>query len=492
VKKTAVVVGAGLGGLSTAIRLQHAGWQVTVLEKNHQVGGRCRTVQQDEFVFDAGPTLLLMPDVLHSLFRSVGRELDDYLELLRCRPNYRLTFGDGSRLDVSSDMDSMSDQLDAIEPGSGDSLRRYLADAGYKYRVARKRFVERNFRHWSEFLTLQNLYFMQKTHTLRNLDSHVRSYFRDPRLALAFTFQTMYLGLAPHDAPSVYSLLPYTEMVEGIWHPRGGMGRISEVLLDLATELGAAVETSVEVSRVTSQGRRVTGVETLDGRLVAGDVLVMNADLPYAYRHLLPGDRSRRSVRRLNKLDYGSSAFLLYLGLDRRYPDLVHHNAFLSTDPTENFDAIFRRKELPVDPSIYVCAAGRTDPSMAPVEKDALYVLVPVSALNGNIRWERDAGAFRDRILDKLESSGLSDLREHIVSERVFTPEDFATTYNTARGNAFGISHGFWQIGYMRPGNKASELDNLYFVGASTVPGGGVPMVVIGSKLVAERVREDA
>jgi phytoene desaturase len=492
VKKSAIVVGAGLGGLSTAIRLQHAGWQVKVLEKNSGVGGRCQTLRDDEFTFDAGPTLLLMPDVLRALFRSVGRELDDYLELMRCNPNYRLTFGDGTKLDLSSDTESMRAQLNGIEPGAADALSRYLKDAGYKYRIARDRFVERNFRSWVEFLTLQNLYFLIKTHTLRKLDSHVRRYFRDPRLALAFTFQTMYLGLAPADAPSIYSLLPYTEIAEGIWHPRGGMGQISVALLRLALELGIEIETDVEVTRVTSQGRCVTGVETADDRLLSAEIFVMNADVPYAYRSLLPADRTGRSRKRLKRLNYGSSAFLLYLGLDHIYPELVHHNAYLSADPAANFDAIFRRRELPVDPSIYLCAASRTDPSMATAGKDALYILVPVPALNGNICWNREGSSFRDRVLNKLEASGLPDLRKHIVSEHRFTPEDFVSTYHTARGNAFGISHGFWQIGYMRPGNKASDLDNLYFVGASTVPGGGVPMVIIGSGLVAERVREDA
>lgn len=490
--RNAVIVGGGLGGLATAARLQHDGWQVTVLEKNERVGGRCNVIRQDGFTFDMGPTLLLMPDVLRSLFASLGRELDDYLDLLRCHPNYRITFGDGSSVDITSDWDRMSPGLEAIEPGSTDALRRYLKDAGYKYRVSRERFVERNFRHLHEFATPTNLYYLLSTNTLTKLDKHVSDYFRDPRLALAFTFQTMYLGLAPRDAPSVYALLPYTEIEEGIWHPRGGMVKIAEALERVAIELGAVIETSANVSRIDAVGRRVRGVETEDGRFFPGDVVVTNADLPYAYANLVPsGRRGTFTDRKLRGLQYGSSAFLMYVGVDRSYPELVHHNAYLSADSEANFDAIFKGGVLPEDPSFYVGAAARTDPSMAPAGGDAIYVLVPAPALTGGVCWEREAEPFRERVLDKLEAVGLDDLRQHIVFERIFTPADFVRAYNTSHGNAFGISHGFWQVGYMRPANKARDLDNLYFVGASTVPGGGVPMVMLGSNLVAERVRED-
>ncbi|GAC1444806.1 MAG: phytoene desaturase family protein [Chloroflexota bacterium] len=487
-----LIVGAGLGGLATAIRLRSEGWNVTVLEKNAHVGGRCSVLQRDGFTFDMGPTLLLMRDVLDDLFQTAGRNLDDYVDLIRVHPNYRVQFSDGSGVEFSSDLQKMTAELDALEPGAGDAFRRYIADAGYKYRISRERFVERNFLHWYNFATLTNLYYLFTTNTLRKLDRHASRYFHDPRLVAAVTFQTMYLGLAPHDAPAVYSLLPYTEIEEGIWFPRGGMYRIVEALMKLAGELGVCIETDAEVTGLITQNKRVTGVHMADGAYRSADVVVSNADLPYAYDSLVPdGLRGRFNKWRMPRLDFGSSAFLMYLGVDREYPQLHHHDVFLSADIVDNFDAIFRRFELPKDPSFYLCTASRTDRSLAPPGKEGIYMLVPVPRLTSGVDWNIERETFRDRMYDRLESVGLGDIRQHVIFEETYTPLDFSEDYNLMNGSAFGISHGFTQVGYMRPSNKASHLDNLYFVGASTQPGGGIPMVVLGSRLTAERIAQD-
>src|SRR5579884_724211 len=288
--RRAVIIGAGLGGLATAVRLRHAGWDVEILEKNDRPGGRCNQIREAGFTFDTGPTLLLMPDVLVDLFSSVGCNLTRYLDLIPVNPNYRLHWGDGASLEFTTNLDRMDEQLEAIEPGSARAFRRYLADAGYKYRVSRDRFVERNFNHWYEFATLTNLYYLLRTHTLRKLDRHAARYFRDPRLIAAFTFQAMYLGLAPSQAPSVYSLLPYTEMAEGIWFPRGGMYSLVEALQSLAVELGVEIETGVEVEALEAAGGRVRGVRLSGGAVRLADAVVSNVDLPYAYESLLPPD----------------------------------------------------------------------------------------------------------------------------------------------------------------------------------------------------------
>ena len=490
--RTVAVLGGGLGGLATAIRLQHAGWAVTVLEKNETLGGRCNVITADGFSFDTGPTLLLMRDVLDDLFRSVGRQLEDYLRLVRVQPNYRITFGDGTSLEISADRQRMAQALESIEPGSWRQFQRYIDDAGYKYKVSRDRFVERNFKHWYEFTTPSNLYYMLATNTLRKLDRHASRYFHDPRLVAAFTFQTMYLGLAPADAPSVYSLLPYTEIEEGIWYPCGGMYSIVAAMERLALELGVEIRTQTTVTGVNLAGRRVQSVQLGSDEQIAADVVVSNVDLPFTYSNLVPKSRRGRFTdRTLRRLDYGSSAYLLYLGVDRTYEHMLHHNVFLSSDTAANFDAIFKRKELPVDPSLYVNIPTRTDASVAPAGHEIVYVLVPVPRLAPTVDWKRDGASFRDRVVRRLESTGLPELRQHIVFEREFTPHDFASQYNLTHGSAFGLSHNFKQVGYMRPSNKARDMSNMYFVGASTVPGGGIPMVVIGSRLVSERVQGD-
>lgn len=490
--RQAIVIGAGLGGLGTAIRLRQAGWDVTLLEKNDRVGGRCGVIRGKGFTIDTGPTLLLMRDVLDDLFACAGRKTDEYLDLVRIHPNYRIQFGDGTSLDVSSDRKALLDSVENFEPGAGDAMTRYLNDAGYKYRVSRDRFVERNFLRWSDFLTLSNLYYLFATNTLRKLDRHAARFFKDPRLRAAMTFQTMYLGLAPHDAPAVYSLLPYTEIEEGIWYPRGGMNRIAEGLARLAEELGVRVRLNADVRSIAVAGRRALGVRLADDAFVPGDVVISNADLPYTYGTLLPpAVRGRFTARRLRRLNYGSSAFLLYLGLDKRYPELLHHNVYLSRSIRANFDAVFRDFRLPEDPSLYTCIPSRTDASVAPEGSEAMYVLVPVPRSTPNVDWRQERVRFRDRILDRLEEVGMGDIRQHIVFERTYTPDDFVSDYNVVNGSAFGLSHNFRQVGYMRPSNKARDLDNVYFAGASTVPGGGVPMVLIGSRLTVERVEQD-
>lgn len=491
-RRHAVIIGAGLGGLASAVRLALAGWRVTVLEKNDQVGGRCNRFHEGGFTFDTGPTLLLMRDVLDDLFAVAGRRLDEYFDLVRVSPNYRVHFADGSGITLSGRLDEVEVDVEAIEPGAARAFRAYLADAAYKYAVARERFVERNFEHWYRFATAPNLYYLWRTNTLRKLESHARRYFRDPRLISAFTFQTMYLGLAPGDAPAVYSLLPYTEMVEGVWYPRGGMYRVAEATARLAEELGVRIETGSEAESLLNTGRFAHGVRLTDGRVVAADVVLSNADLPYSYDRLIrPSRRGRFTPRSLRRLDYGSSAFLLYLGVDRSYEQLNHHGVYLSSDPRDNFDAIFRRHELPADPSFYVCAPSRTDDTVAPPGQEAIYVLVPVPRLSPGVSWSRQRDPFKDMMYGRLEASGLHDLRRHVVVERTYTPEDFARDYNLAHGSAFGLSHRFDQVGYFRPANRARDLTNVYFVGASTVPGGGVPMVVIGSRLVTERIVGD-
>lgn len=491
--RTAIVVGGGLGGLATAIRMQYAGWHVTLVEQNSRVGGRCNLLQADGYTFDTGPTLLLMRDVLDDLFASVDRRLEDYLDLVRVSPNYRIRFGDGSALTLSSDMTDLSAQVERFEVGAGDALERYLADAGYKYRVSRDRFVERNFAHWYQFATLHNLYYLLRTTTLRKLDNHAARYFSDPRLQLAFTFQTMYLGLAPRDAPSVYSLLPYTELREGIWYPQGGMYQVAAALEKLACELGVDIQLCSRVERLSFHDWHATGVELDDGRRLAADVVIVNSDLPSAYENLVPRKyRGRFTDRALRRLDYGSSAFLMYLGLDRTYPHMHHHDVYLSADSIRNFDDIFRHGRLPDDPSFYACTPSRTDSTLAPPGCDTLYVLVPVPNAGASVDWTAEAAPFRDLMYRHLERTfELTDLRGHVTFERVYTPVDFQRDYSLARGSAFGLSHGFKQVGYMRPANRARDVRNLYFVGASTVPGGGVPMVVIGSRLVTERVQEE-
>ncbi|HWE63937.1 MAG TPA: phytoene desaturase family protein, partial [Chloroflexota bacterium] len=434
----------------------------------------------------------LMVDALRELFSAVGRAIDDYLDLVRLPFNYRIRFGDGSLLDVSNDQAAMRRQLDAFEPGAGEAYLRYLEDAGQKYRVSRRRFTDRNFRSWAAFLTPINLYYLLRVQALHRLAPFAARYFTDPRLRIAFTFQTMYLGLSPADAPAIYSLLPYTELLDGIWYPMGGMYSIPLALARLLEDLGGEIRLQCPVEEVAVRQRRATGVRLTDGSTLRADVVVCNADLPHSYRTLVPpGFRKPYEHDRLDRLRYGCSAFMLYLGVDTVYDQLFHHNVFLSARPEHNFDQIFKQGRLPDDPSFYVHCAARTDPAMAPSGCDTVYILVPVPPLTGGVDWQVEGPRFRERVLERVEAVAAPRIREHIVVERMITPVDWARGYNLRHGATFGLSHDLLQVGYLRPRNKAAALDRLYFVGASTVPGGGVPMVFIGSRLVAERIAQE-
>ena len=489
-RRRAVVIGAGLGGLAVAMRLRRLDYEVVVLEKNRRPGGRCDTWSQSGFSFDTGPSILLMRDVLDSLFADCGSRLEDHLDLVRLHPNYRMTFGDGAELVISSDVQRLRDQLETFERGAGDAYLRFLADAGYKYRVSRERFVERNFLNLGQFLAPANLPRFLDTGALRRLAPHVARYFSDPRLRLAFTFQSMYLGLAPGDAPAVYALLAYTELAEGIWYPRGGMYRIVEALCSVLAEQGVELRTETSVVRILHRGGRASGVELSNGGHLDADIIVCNADLPWAYENLL--DESVRAPyhrRRLERLRYGSSTLMLYLGMREVAPSLLHHNVYIGGDPSAHFEGIFGRAAVPHDPALYVHVPTRTDPQLAPAGHDCVYVLAPCATSGAGLDWRGGAAAeYRGRVLDTLARLGIPDARERIVVERMVTPDDWRDMYNLRRGSTFGIAHDLLQVGVFRPANRSRRLPNLYFVGASTQPGGGVPMVILGARLVAERV----
>jgi len=492
-RRHVVVIGAGVGGFSAAARLQHAGFAVTVLEKNAQIGGRLGLIEQAGYRWDSGPTLLLMSDVYREFFRTFGRRLEDELPLRRLDPNYRIRFGDGRTLDLTSRIDALVRDAERFEPGVGPNLLRFLADASQKYRLGRREFVERGFETAAEFFSPANACFLARTGAAANYWRHVSRYFKSEALRQAFSLQTIYLGLSPYHAPAVYTLLPYAELVEdGIWFPEGGMYALARALERVAVAEGVELRTGVTVTRIAARGGRVRGVETTAG-FVAADVVLANADLPYTYRHLLPEDAPKDfSAERIERFSYTCSAHMLYLGVRGAYPHLLHHNFFLGRDYKRTLDQIFGERRLPDDPAFYVCVPSVSDPAYAPSGCSSVLVLTPVPAESPRVNWAREGAAFRERVLTLLETrAGMSDLRSRIDVCRERTPEDWREAYNLHHGAAFGLAHGLRQVGWFRPDNRSRALPNLYFVGASTRPGTGVPLVMIGARLVAERIARE-
>jgi phytoene desaturase len=486
---SAIVIGAGIGGIATAARLARHGIQVSVFEKGTRPGGRTSIIDQDGYHFDTGPTLFLMPEVYSETYAALGEQMHSHLDLIRLDPAYRVHFNDGTSLNISSNLVEMRAQLDAIEPGAFESYLRFIAEGHHNYQLALQNFLGRNYTSLFEYFSLQNLPLIWQMKALTRHHANVSRYFHDPRLQAAFTFQNMYLGVSPFDAPATFSLLQYTEIGDGVWFPRGGLYRVIETLAAIAEGLGVKFVYNTPVQSIEVEGNQATGVTLTDGRRIRADVIVANADLPYVYSNLLPQDGS---ADKLQNKQYSSSALMFYWGVKgERSNLLLHNNMFLADQQyRKSFNQIFHEHTLPDAPSFYVCTPTRTDPSFAPPDGDSLMVLVPVGHLDPKSPrdWVKLEQQARKAVLDRLETFGIRDLEERIVTETKWGPSYYEQELNLTNGSAFGLSHTFTQVGYLRPHNRHARYRNLYFAGASTHPGTGLPIVLISARLTAERI----
>ncbi len=490
-RRTAIVIGAGIGGISTAARLARQGFDVTVLEKNEKPGGRANQIICDGHRFDTGPTLFLMPEVWEETFAALGEKMSDHLQLKRIDPTYKVYFEDGIQLELTSNLGSMQTQLEKLEKTAFTNFLAFMAEGSRHYKVSLEKFLSRNFRTLWEFFSLRNLPLLFQLKALKKHYANTEKFFKDEHLRAAFTFQNMYLGLSPYDAPATFSLLQYTELAEGVWYPIGGMYRAIESLVGIAKKLGVKFIYNAPVKKIIAEGSRVEAVVAEDGRQFSADVYVGNADLPYVYKELLPASSE---ADKLDKKLYTCSTIMFYWGVDRQFPQIAHHNVFLGGDYRDSFERIFNDHELPAEPSFYVHAPARTDPSAAPDGQDTLYVLVPVGHLDERHKqnWNTMVRRARERVLDLLaKDMGIYDLEEHIKFEIVYQPKIWKERFNLEKGAAFGLSHNFTQVGFFRPQNRHAKYKNLYFAGASTHPGTGLPIVLLSAKLTTERIMEE-
>ncbi len=487
-KPTAIVIGAGIGGIATAARLAKNGYSVTVLEKNETPGGRCNQIVQDGHRFDIGPTLFLMPEVWEETFASLGEKMSDHLDLRRIDPTYKVHFDDGLKLQLTSNIGEMQTQLEAVEKTAFTGFLNYIAEGAQHYKISLEKFVGRNFYSLLDYFSIKNLPLIFK---LKALDKHYRNtgrFFQDERLKAAFTFQNMYLGLSPYDAPATYSLLQYTELAEGVWYPMGGMYAAIQALVKVAEKLGVKFVYNTPVRKLKVEGSKVVSAELENGTTLSADIFVGNADLPYIYKELLP---DAAEAKKLEEKLYTCSTIMFYWGVDKQYPQIAHHNVFLAGDYKASFDQIFQNHDLPDEPSFYVHAPARTDPAAAPAGQDTLFVLVPVGHLSAASKqdWEARIQRARQTVFERLSKEmGITDLESHIKFEIVYQPETWKERFNLEKGAAFGLSHNFWQVGYLRPQNRHKKYKNLYFAGASTHPGTGLPIVLLSARLTTERI----
>ena len=485
-----LVIGAGAGGIGVAARLARRGYDVTVLEKNAVPGGRCNKLVQDGHRFDVGPSLFLLPQTYAETYAALGQRMEDHLELKRIDPTYHIHFDDGSRLQLVADVHQMQEQLEGIEPGAFGGFLRYMAEGHRHLDVALERFLTKNFYTLFDQVGPGNLALLFQMKLLTKHYDNLDRYFKDPNLKAAFSFQDVYMGLSPYESPAAYSMLQYTELADGVWFPVGGMYRIVESLTGLAEEFGARFVYEAPVARIEVSSDRATGVVLEDGSRMAADIVVANADLPYVYDRLLP---DRALGRRMMGKQFTCSTLMFYWSVDTVYPQLVHHTLFFSGDYRASSDSIFQKHTLPEKPNFYIHVPNRTDPSAAPEGCDSLMVLVPVGCLYEELDQDFEAMVARARqaVLQRLERLGITGLDAHIKYETVYTPHDWRELFNLARGATFGLKHNIGQLGYLRPHNRHRRYKNLYFCGASTHPGTGVPIALLGAELIEERILKE-
>lgn len=481
-----IIIGAGPGGLTTAMLLGARGFRVTVFEKGTRVGGRNAAIIRNGYKFDTGPTFLMLKFILDEVFEESGRHIDDYLKSVRLEPMYRLQFHD-KRLEPTTDPTAMRAQLEQVFPGSGPGYDRFM-------RTEKRRFklmypcLQKDYSSLRRLLSPDLLRALPFLSLGRSLISVLGDYFDDDLVKLAFTFQSKYLGMSAWDCPALFAILPYVEHAYGVYHIEGGLSEISEAMARVATEHGVELRLNTPVRQVLVEGRRACGVELENGERIRSDEVVINADFGHAMKHLMPpGVLRKYTPEKVDRLEYSCSTFMLYLGLDKLY-DLPHHTIFFARDYRANIRDIFHNKVLSDEISFYVRNASVTDPTLAPPGHSAVYVLVPVPNLTASIDWSREKEPFRERVLNALETrAGMTDLRQHIREEIVFTPQTWADM-GIQYGATFNLSHKLSQMLYLRPRNKFEELDHCYLVGGGTHPGSGLPTIYESGRIAANLI----
>jgi phytoene desaturase len=487
-KKSAIIIGAGIGGITTAVYLAKNGYDVEIFEKNGTPGGRCGEIIRDGHRFDLGATMLLMPGIYREIFQSLGIPLFENGDIKPLEDLYKIYFDNNEIITFSTDAEKMKIQHERIEPGSFAKSQKYVNDGYEIFQIGMNKLIGRNFYNIFQFANFRNIGMLIKLKTYISNWAYAKKFFRNRHLLMAYTFQNIYVGQSPFNSPALFSMVPAAELTEGSFFPKGGMYCIVEKLLNEAQSSGVKFNYNKPVTNIKVAGKRAESVILEDGSEIKADIIVANADLPYVYRNLLPDKRKSHS---LDNMRYSCSAICYHWGVDKVYPQLGHHSVFLSDGFREGLDRIFKDKSISDHPSFYVHAPVRTDPSAAPQNQDTLSFIVGAGHVDKMKKQDWDAlkNKTRTAVIQRLKQLGLEDIEQHIKFEICFTPENWESFCNISRGSVFGsLAHNLLQMGYFRPHNRHNRYKNLYFVGGSTHPGNGIPNVLLSAKLTSERI----
>lgn len=490
-----IIIGAGIAGLSSACYLAKAGYDVTVVEKNEHPGGRANFFEAEGYRFDMGPSWYLMPDIFEDFFRLMDERIEDHLTLEKLSPSYRIFFKEqvetkqpAQVIDVYSEQEKYETLFEQIEPGSVAKLRTYLSESKIKYTVSKEEFLYKNYDSVIDFFTWQTLTQGFRLNIFSKMHTYVASFFQSPILQKILEYQLVFLGSSPYNTPALYSLMSHIDFEMGVFYPREGIMGIPRAFEKIAQKNGATFRYQTPVNKIIIDNGKVTGVELNDGTILAADIVVSNADIHHTETALLEETHRTYDKDYWKDKTMAPSAFILYLGVKGKIDSLTHHNLIFSEDWRENFRQIFDDPMLPTDPSLYVCCPTKSDPMLAPENCENLFVLVPIPA--GIDPSAEELEDYRQKIIQTLSSEmSIPDLESRIEYSRLFCLDDFKSLYNSYQGTALGLAHTLTQTALFRPNNYSKKVAGLYYAGAGTNPGIGMPICLISGEIVYKRIK---
>ncbi|MFM8441070.1 MAG: phytoene desaturase [Acidobacteriota bacterium] len=481
-----IVIGSGFGGLSAAIRLRAQGHDVTIIEKRDKLGGRAYVYERDGFKFDGGPTIITAPWLIDELFEMSGKKTADYVKLVKIDPFYNIRWEDGTVFHYNDDKETLFRQIEKIAPDEVGSYKKFSAELADIYRVGFD-LIDKPFNTVASMIKV--IPEMIKLRSERSVYKFAARHFKNEKLREAFSFHPLLIGGNPFTSTSIYSMIHELEQKYGVWFAMGGTGALVKGFGKLFTDIGGAVMLETEVDEILVKNGKAVGVRTKAGESISADAVVSNADVGFTYLNLIKAEhRKKYTDRKVKKMTYSMSLFVIYFGTNRKYEDIAHHEIILGPRYKELLDEIFVDKTLADDFSLYLHRPTATDPSLAPEGCDCWYVLSPVPHLGADIDWKTEAETYKRKIFEYLEKHYMPELTKHIVSESHIDPLHFEDTLNSYLGSAFSVEPTLLQSAYLRPHNNSEDVSGLYFVGAGTHPGAGLPGVISSGKIVGNMI----
>jgi diapolycopene oxygenase len=487
-QKTVIIIGAGLGGISAAISARAKGFKVKIYEKNQHIGGKLNLLQKDGFSFDMGPSIFTLPQYFESLFNRAGKNFHDYVSIQPVTPHWRNFFEDSTVIDLYKENKKMEQELAKLGNGHYEDFLRFRKYSRKQYETVAKGYFNQGLDTTWEMIRFYGLFTLALgLDSARTMDKSVNRFFKHPKLQDIFNFFIKYVGSAANRAPGFFNLMPHIQFEYDLWYVKGGMFKLSQGLEKLMREMGIEIFTGAETTTVKMQGNKISGIQLKSGEQVTGDLFISNMEVVPFYERML-----HQNHKQASRLEPACSGLVIHLGTKVKYPQLAHHNFFYSNNQNKHFDTVFRKYQLPDDPTLYVVAPSRSDPNVAPEGCDNIKVLPHIPYINDkNPLTREDYLQLKERVLEKLERMGLKDLRKNTICEDVWTPLDIQKNYYSNKGSIYGVvSDRQRNFGFKAP-KRSPEYSNLYFTGGSVNPGGGMPMVVLCGQKVVDCIEKD-